>query len=98
MNKFWRGETKDGKFASEKLGTSWQEICTELKKLELVIEDKVIELPEGLEYIQAKTCGADLLTGECEIESRYIGFKLGNNNIIIRVDENSGNIKVEISQ
>ncbi|MFA7219258.1 MAG: hypothetical protein WC119_01980 [Synergistaceae bacterium] len=97
MKRFWRGMTKDDKFVTEAQGTAWNEVASELKSLELVTENNVIKLPKGMKYIQAKTCGADLLSGECEIESRYLGFYLGNNTVIIRVDEKSGDISVEVS-
>lgn len=98
MNRYWRGLTKDGKFVTEAQGTRWEDVKSEIKKLEFVMEDKdiVIRIPEAEEYVQAKTCSADLSTGQCEIESRYIGFKLGNNIIQARVDEKSGNIILEV--
>lgn len=98
MDRYWIGITTDDGYASETFGTNWNEISKNLKSLSMTIEDKniKIQLPDNMEYLQAKTCGADLLTGNCHVESRYIGFKLENHNIIIRVDEKTGNINVEV--
>ena len=64
----------------------------------MVLSDKnqIITLPDNLQYIQAKTCAADISNGSCEIESRFVGFYLGNNKVLIRVHEETGNINVEI--
>jgi len=99
MNRYWTGITKDDKFATEAQGANWNDIVKDLKSLSMTVEDKNIKihLPDNMEYIQAKTCGADMLTGKCSIESRYIGFKLENKKIIIRVDESTGDINIELS-
>jgi len=94
MEKYWRGMTKDGGIVSEALGAQWGE--HELTTLEFVLNDQRITLPKGHEYIQGKTASANLLSGECEIESRYIGVKLGNNIVKIRIDEKTNNISLEI--
>ena len=98
MNRYWRGTNKRGEFVTEAQGAVWNEVSNDLTSLEMALEDKgiVIKLPDNAEYVQAKTCGADLLTGKCEIESRYIGFILGDKKIIIRVDEKSNTISVEV--
>lgn len=99
MKRYWRGTTKDDKFITEALGATWHEESTNLKSLELVLDDKdiVIKLPDNMEYVQAKTASADMTTGECETESRYIGVQLGSNTVIIRVQEDTGNISIELS-
>jgi len=98
MDRYWRGTTKDDKFVTEAQGAVWAKEHDNLQTVELVLEDKdqVIKLPKGLEYVQAKTCGANLSTGECQIESRYVGFKLGNNTVRIRVNEKTSDITVEV--
>jgi len=96
MERFWRGTTKDGKFVTEAQGAKWDDYATDMQSLELVIGNRVIKLPKGMEYVQAKTCGASLMDGNCEIESRYIGAKIGNNTVLIRVNEKTENINIEI--
>jgi hypothetical protein len=98
MNKYWRATTKDGGFVSESLGSNWNQVSKNITSLELVTDDYVISLPENMEYIQAKTASADLGGGNLDIESRYIGVKLGDHNVIVRVDEKSGNISLEINK
>ena len=97
MNRYWEGVTKNGSRCSEKEQSST--IASELKSLSLILNDKNIKitLPDNLEYVQAKTASADISNGICEIESRYIGFKLGSNIIKIRVNEKNSNISVELN-
>jgi hypothetical protein len=94
----WQATTKDGKEVKEIEGHSWTEIEKDIQSLSLVnSEGHTISLPDNLgNYIQAKTASADLNGTNIQIESRYIGFKLGNNTIRIRVDEKTNNISVEI--
>ena len=49
------------------------------------------------EYIQGKTASANLNNGECQIESRFIGFVKNGLRIIVRIDEKSNNISLEHS-
>ena len=67
-----------------------------IKGLKLEIDGQIIELPDGMEYVQGKTASAMLGSSEYEIESRYCGIKLGTNIIKIRVNEKNNNISVEI--
>ena len=48
------------------------------------------------EYIQAKTASVDLGGNNIEIESRYVGFSLGNNIVKVRVNEKTKNISIEV--
>lgn len=91
----WRGQLKNGSMACETSDVSWDEIKDELVSLELVGENVNISLPRGKEYVQAKTCSANLLNGNCEIESRYIGFKNGDMYTIARVNEKTKRITIE---
>jgi hypothetical protein len=94
--RYWQGHTKDNKLINEKSGEKWT--SANLKSLQLVLEDikQTISLPENLEYIQSKTASADMSTGKCDIESRNIGFKLGSNIVMIKVDEKTSNITIAI--
>ena len=57
----------------------------------------IIKLPKNMsKYIQGKTASAELGSGNIQIESRYIAFKLGNNIVKVRVDEKTQNISIEL--
>jgi len=93
----WKARTKDGKEVSE-LNSSWVDIQDDVTDLIMITNsNQIIKLPKNMEtYIQATTASAELGTTNIQIESRYIGFKLGNNIVRIRVDEKTQNISVEV--
>lgn len=91
----WRGQLKNGSTVYETSDVSWDDIKDELVSLELVGGNISISLPREKEYIQAKTCSANLLNGNCEIESRYVGFKDGETYTIARVNERTNKITIE---
>ena len=93
----WKAKTKDGREVGE-LNTKWNDIQNNIAELLLITpEGKTIYLPKNMEsYIQFKTASAELGQKNIQIESRTIGWKMGNNTIKIRVNEKSGNITVEI--
>lgn len=93
----WFGKNKDGQLIEER-NVPWNMAKAELDSLSLNNNGQWIELPSGFEYIQGKTASASLSTGQSVIESRYIGFILGNNIVRIRVDEKSNNIRVEVTK
>ena len=94
----WSALTKDGVGICEG-DMAWQEICDDIQSLELEIDGQMITLPDdAAKYVQGKTASVTFGNGKVEIESRYIGFSMGNNMIIIRVDEKSKNISVEITK
>jgi len=105
---YWTGKTKDGREVNEN-NSSWTDVKDELSELGFVIEDvKVpkmglviggqrIDLPKNMpEYIQAKTASADMNGNNVQIESRYIGFCKDGTQIILRVNEESNDITVEL--
>jgi len=95
--KKWNAILKDGKKVSED-NTNWNDIKNNISSLELDNNGQKITLPKGAEgYIQGKTASGNMSTGECKIESRYIGFYDNKTKIIIRVNETTNNISVEIS-
>ena len=96
MQKHWKVTLKNGESFSELNNDKWIENTNDIKSLEMVTENGSIKLPEGMSnYIQAKTCSANLFSGECELESRYIGFIQNNIKFIIRVNEKTNNINIE---
>ena len=95
--KKWNAILKDGKKVSED-NTNWNDIKNNISSLELDNNGQKITLPKGAEgYLQGKTASGNMSTGECKIESRYIGFLSRNSIIKIRIEENSNNITLEIS-
>ena len=95
--KKWIGIKKDGEVVCEE-GTQWtNDLGNNLVILQLDIDGQIISLPENMEYVQAKTASANIGgSQEVVIESRYIGWKLGNNIVKIRVDEKTNNISLEV--
>lgn len=93
----WKAKTKDGKEVSE-LNTKWNDIKDNITELLLVTKNgQVIYLPKNMEsYIQYKTASSELGSKNIEIESRTIGWKLGNSIVKIKVNEKTSNINLEI--
>ena len=94
--KMWKAKLKNGNEVSE-LNTQWNDIEEDVEELLLITnEGKTIYLPKKMEkYFQFKTASVELGKKNVDIESRVIGFKLGNNIVKIRVNEKTNNIKVE---
>ena len=92
--KQWIGKTT-AKEISE-TNTDWKTAKQELISLSLDNNGQIIELPDNMEYVQGKTASASLNGGECQVHSRYIGCILGNNTVVVRINEMTNNIKIEI--
>ena len=96
MTTYWFAKKKDGTTVTE-LTHRWSEVKDDVVSLCLNLGDSEIYLPENMEkYIEAKTASVGLGGGEPRIESRYIGFKLGNNVVRVRVSEKNNDISVEV--
>jgi len=93
----WKAKTKDGKEVSE-IDSSWVDNEDNITDLIMITDShQIIQLPKNMEkYVQAKTASAELGSNDIQIESRYIGFKLGNNTVRIRVNEKTQNISIEV--
>jgi hypothetical protein len=93
----WKAKTKDGQEVSE-LNKGWSEIEDNVAELLLITkQNQIIYLPKNMgKYVQFKTGSADIGSGHVQIEGRTIGFKLGNNIVLLRIDEKTNNIRVEI--
>lgn len=91
----WIGKNKQNNSITE-ANIPWNKVKSELTSLCFDNNGQIIELPNNMEYIQGKTASAPLLGGEVTIESRYIGFNLGNNTIRVRINEKSNNIRIEV--
>ena len=94
--KFWEATLKDGRVVNALDGTKWDDICSNVKSLRYVVTGKFsIKLPENLSYVQATTCSADMLSGCCEIESRYIGYIEDGKKTLVRINEKTNEITIE---
>ena len=91
----WIAEMNNGTEIIE--GTlPWSDVRDDIVGLAFILDDgRRISLPRNSKYIQAKTASANMETGDVEIESRYIGCEIGNNTVIIRINEKTNNITVE---
>ena len=74
---------------------NWEFVKDKVDSLSLNIDGRKISLPKGMEYLQGKTASAFIGSGKVNIESRYIGFELEGIRVLIRVDERTGDIKLE---
>jgi hypothetical protein len=93
----WKAKLKDGKEVNEN-NCKWPDIKNEVKELSLVINNKTITLPNNMEqYHQSKSASASLGGNNIEIESRNIGFSLGNKVIAVKVNEKTNNISIEVN-
>lgn len=81
----------------------WTEVKDKLTELSFVNEGQVISLPKNLNYVQGKTASTIMgseectIEGECTIESRYIGYIIGNIKTLIRINELNNNTTIEIT-
>jgi len=93
--KRWEAKGKNGDVITED-DINWDLVKDKVSSLQLVNDDQIIRLPNNAEYIQGKSASAFLGSGKVTIESRYIGFRLGNNIVKIRIDEKTNNINIEV--
>lgn len=93
--KRWEAIDKEGRYISED-DINWELVKDKVEYLQFYNKGQIIYLPSGMEYVQGKTASALLGSGEIKIESRFVGVKLGNNIIKVRIDEKTNNISIEI--
>ena len=79
---------------------NWSEIdVSAVRRLALCFDGRVYALPEGpRRYVQGKTASVPMEGGDITIESRYIGFRHGNHEYCLRVDEYTNDVSVEIKE
>ena len=94
----WKARLKNGTDASE-LNSKWDDVKNDVVELLLITNDnKIIYLPKNMiGYTQFKTASVSIGGNDMQIESRVVGFKLGEKAVNIRVNEKTGNINIEIS-
>jgi len=96
MTTYWYAKKKDGTTVTE-LTHRWSEVKDDVISLGLNLGIQNILLPENMdEYVEAKTASVGMGGGEVQIESRYIGFRLGNSIVKVRASEDSKEISVEV--
>ena len=93
----WKAKIKNGTEVSE-LNTKWNDVKDDISELLLITKlNQIIYLPKNMEeYTQFKTASAELGKNNIEIESRTVGFKLGNNIVEIKVNEKTNNIQIKV--
>ena len=98
--RYWFGTKKDGskELESETDLGQWNEVKNDLISLSLNNNGHQIHLPKNMKYVQGKSASASLTGGQSVIESRTIGFFLGSNIVRLRLNEITGDIKVEIEE
>ena len=95
--KQWMAKNKNDEIISE-TDSNWEDVKNDITELYLYNNGQVIKLPPNQTYTQFKSASAALCSNSVEIESRVIGFVLGNNTVNIRLDEKTNNISVEIGK
>ena len=75
---------------------SWELFKSHAAHLRLDNDGQMISLPAEMEYVQGKSASANLGSSKITVLSRYIGFKIGNNIVKVRVDEQTNNISIEV--
>lgn len=93
--KRWEAIAKNDDFITED-DLNWELVKDKVKSLTLNNNGQMIKLPNDYKYVQGKTASATIGSNKINIESRFLGFVIGNKIIKIRVDEKSNNIQIEI--
>jgi len=75
---------------------NWELVKHRINELMFNNNNQIITLPKNMQYVQGKTACASIGSNKVTIESRYIGFILGNNIIKVRIDEKTNNISIEV--
>lgn len=93
--KKWEAIDKNGNKIDED-DINWDLVKDKVKSLSLNNNEQIISLPDNMEYVQGKTASAILGSGKIQVESRYIGLKIGNKVVKVRVNEQTNNISIEV--
>jgi len=75
---------------------NWDLVKDRVSQLSLRVGEQTITLPKDMDYIQGKSASASLGSSQITVESRYIGLRIRNNIVKIRVDEKTNNISIEV--
>ena len=93
--KRWEATAENGDFVTEE-DLNWELVKNKVKSLALNNNGQMIKLPDNCEYIQGKTASATIGSNKIDVESRFVGVIKNNLKIIVRVDEKTNNIIIEI--
>jgi hypothetical protein len=95
---YWEAKLKDGTTVNE-TSTLWTDVSSDVVSLRLNVDGRWHELPPGMEeYMQAKTVSSVVGSRSINIESRYIGFRHGNHEYYLRVNEQTRSVSIEIKE
>jgi hypothetical protein len=94
--KRWEAITKNGDDVTED-DLNWELVKDKVNSLSLNNNGQIVTLPDNMEYIQGKSACASLGGGKVEVLSRYIGIRLGNNIVKVRVNEKTNDISIEVT-
>jgi hypothetical protein len=94
--KRWEATAENGDEITED-DLNWELVKNKVNSLSLNNNGQIITLPKNMKYIQGKSARASVGGGKVEILSSYIGLKLGNNIVKVRVDEKTNNISIEVT-
>jgi hypothetical protein len=93
----WIAVLDDGRTVEEGQ-LKWGDIKSRIKTLSMHIDGRVYSLPSGKrDYIQAKTMASPMAGGSPVVLSRYIGFRDGNREYCLRVDEDDLECRMELN-
>jgi len=94
--KKWEAKTVNGDNITED-DINWELVKDKVLSLSLNNNGQTITLPNDQEYVQGKTASVTLGSNKISVESRYIGIIKNNLKILVRVNESTGNISLEVS-
>jgi len=93
--KRWEMKDENGNEVTED-DINWSLVQDRAISLKLNNDGQIITLPNNMEYIQGKTASAFLGSEKIQIESRFLGFKLGKSIVKVRVNEKTNDISIEV--
>ena len=97
MKTGWVARYEDGTIVKEDQ-CMWKDIdVSRIMDFSLYAHNRMFILPSGKSgYYQGKSACASLNGSEVEVLSRYIGYKEGNNKVQLRIDEKTGDCRLEV--
>lgn len=89
----WEAVLKDGSIVAESTH-KWTQIKNDIESLSFDYNGTTVNLPPSNEFIQYKSASASLMGGKAEIESQTVGFKVGENKVLLRFDFKSKKVNI----
>jgi len=97
--KKWIAKLKDGRVISENDETGsikWDTINDEVSEIVFDNDGQMVILPSNVECYFSKTASVAIGSDNIAIESRNLIMKVGNKEVIMRIDEQTNNIQIEV--